>query len=129
MSHPVHSNGATSSTITVTDETFQDVVLASDKPVLVDFWAEWCPPCHAIAPILDQLAMEYFDRLKVVKVDVDASPQATLACGVQAMPTLALFHGGQIVGRMVGARPKSRLVKEIDALLTQVTTPTGSAPS
>jgi thioredoxin 1 len=66
---------------------------------------------------------EYLDRLKVVKVDVDASPQATLACGVQAMPTLALFHGGQMVGRMVGARPKSRLVKEIDDLLVQVTTP------
>jgi thioredoxin 1 len=129
MSYPVHRNTATSNTITVTDETFHDVVLASDSPVLVDFWAEWCPPCHAIAPILDQLAMEYFDRLKVVKVDVDASPRATLACGVQAMPTLALFHGGQMVARMVGARPKSRLVKEIDDFLTQVITPTGSAPS
>ena len=104
-------------TTDVTDATFADEVLASELPVLVDFWAEWCPPCHRIAPVLDQLAAEYEGRARIVKVDVDANPEVTRRYGIQAMPTLSVFRDGDVVSQVVGAHPKSRLRAQIDNAL------------
>ena len=104
-------------TVTVTDANFATDVLGSDLPVLVDFWAEWCPPCHRIAPMLDELAAEYEGRARVVKLDVDANPETTRRYGVMAMPTLAVFRDGRVVSQVVGAQPKPKLRAQIDAAL------------
>ena len=101
----------------VTDETFEAEVLGSDLPVLVDFWAEWCPPCHRIAPVLDELAAEYAGRARIVKIDADTNPRAVRAYGVMAMPTLCLFGGGELVSQVVGARPKAMLRSQIEGAL------------
>jgi thioredoxin 1 len=93
----------------VTDETFASTVLGSDRPVLVDFWAEWCPPCHRIAPVLSELADEFADSLRIVKLDSDNNPLVVRAYGVMSMPTLMMFRGGEAVGVIIGARPKSQL--------------------
>jgi thioredoxin 1 len=106
---------------TVDEGTFDEVVLQSDKPVLVDFWAEWCPPCHQIAPVLAQIAAERSDRLDVVKLNSDENPSIAANYRVMALPTLALFHRGELIWSVVGARPKHKLLKELDdALLTAV---------
>jgi thioredoxin 1 len=93
----------------VTDADFAAVVLAADRPVVVDFWADWCPPCKAISRSLEELAAEFGDRMAVVTLDVDANPETTRAYGVQAMPTLLVFRAGEVVGSLVGARPKAHL--------------------
>ena len=100
----------------VTDASFAREVLASDLPVLVDFWAEWCPPCHRLAPVLEELAAEYAGRVRIVKVDADANPETVRAYGIQAMPTLTVFRGGTVVSQVVGALPKTRLREQLDAL-------------
>lgn len=104
------------------DETnFDQVVLGADKPVLVDFWAEWCPPCHQIVPVLAQIAEERKDRLSVVKLNSDENPSISSRYRVMALPTLMLFHHGELIWSVVGARPKAKLLKELDdALLTAV---------
>lgn len=89
--------------VTVSDATFDEVVLKSDKPVLVDFFAEWCGPCKAMAPALEQVAEALKDTLTVVKVDVDQSPGITQKYGIRAMPTLMLFRGGEVAAQHVGA--------------------------
>lgn len=100
---------------------FDEVVLAADKPVLVDFWAQWCPPCHQIVPILAQIAVERQDRLTVVKLNSDENPSISAKYRVMALPTLMLFHHGELIWSVVGARPKAKLLKELDdALLTAV---------
>ncbi|WP_432991221.1 thioredoxin [Dactylosporangium sp. CA-233914] len=104
-------------TIDVTDATFADEVLAGDLPVLVDFWAQWCPPCHRIAPVLEELAAEYEGRARVVKINADDNPLTARAYNVLAMPTLAVFRGGEVVSLLVGARPKSVLREQLDAAL------------
>ena len=106
----------------VADETnFDQLVLRADKPVLVDFWAQWCPPCHQIVPILQQIAVERADRLTVVKVNSDENPAISSNYRVMALPTLMLFHHGELIWSVVGARPKAKLLKELDdALLTAV---------
>jgi thioredoxin 1 len=104
-------------TADVTDATFTDEVLSSDVPVLVDFWAQWCPPCHKLAPILDDLAIEYGDRLRFVKLNADDNPETTRTYNVQAMPTLTLFDQGQVIGMLVGARAKFTLRNELDQIL------------
>lgn len=98
----------------VTDETFDAEVPGSDVPVLVDFWARWCPPCRMIAPVLAQLARERAGRLRIVSVDADANPATVRDCGVLGMPTLDLYVGGRRVARSVGARPKAALDRLLD---------------
>ncbi|QKW50638.1 thioredoxin [Streptomyces buecherae] len=101
----------------VTDATFADEVLTATLPVLVEFTADWCPPCRQIAPVLSAVADEEAGRIRVVQLDVDTSPATTAAYGVLAMPTLMLFRDGEPVASMVGARPKRRLLQELaDAL-------------
>lgn len=101
----------------VTDDSFDREVLGSDLPVLVDFWAEWCPPCHRIAPVLDELAAEYAGRSRIVKIDADHNPAVVRRYGVMSMPTLCMFRGGELVSQVVGARPKAMLRSQIDGAL------------
>ena len=99
--------------LAVTDETFAAEVLAEQGPVLVDFTADWCPPCRMIAPMLAEVAQEQDGRLKVVTLDVDVNPGTQAAYGVLSMPTLMVFRGGEPVSSLVGARPKRRLLQEL----------------
>ncbi|MFB7946290.1 thioredoxin [Kitasatospora phosalacinea] len=101
----------------VTDRDFASEVLAAEGPVLVEFTAEWCPPCRQLAPVLAELAREQEGKLAVVALDVDANPETRIAYGVLSMPTLMVFKGGEPVRSMVGARAKSRLLRELDDLL------------
>src|SRR5262245_26390588 len=100
-------------TLAVTDESFEQEVLNSEVPVLVDFWAAWCGPCRMIAPTVDQLAVEYAGKLKVVKVDVDQNPDISGRLGVLSIPTLMVFKGGQMVDRIMGAMPKPALLAKL----------------
>lgn len=99
--------------LAVTDETFQSEVLDADKPVLVDFWADWCGPCRMIAPSVNAMAEEYEGSLKVTKVDVDENPAIPGRYGIVGIPTLMLFKNGQVVERITGALPKDRIVAQI----------------
>jgi thioredoxin 1 len=101
----------------VTDETFADAVLGSDLPVIVDFWAEWCPPCHRLAPILDELSVEYAGRIRFVKMDADVNPETIRRYGIMSMPTLSVFRGGELISQKVGAVPKARLREQLDQAL------------
>lgn len=105
--------------ITGTDANFQEEVLQSDLPVLVDFWAAWCGPCRVIAPTIEELASEYEGRAKVVKLDVDANPQTAMAFNIRSIPTLLLFKGGRPVDQLVGVVPKPMLAQKLDALAAQ----------
>jgi thioredoxin 1 len=93
----------------LTDETFEETVFNSDRPVVVDFWAEWCPPCRMISRSLAELAEEFGDRMAVVTLNTDENPIVTRTYGVMSMPTLLVFRGGEVVGSIVGARPKAHL--------------------
>ncbi|MEU1674016.1 thioredoxin [Streptomyces roseifaciens] len=101
----------------VTDATFAAEVLDERLPVLVEFTADWCPPCRMIAPVLADLAEQEAGRLKIVALDVDANPQTQAAYGVLSMPTLMLFRAGEPVASLVGARSKARLLRDLDGLL------------
>ena len=100
-----------------TDANFDQEVLQSELPVLVDFWAEWCAPCRAIAPIVKDLAAEHEGKLKVVKVDVDQSPQAAAKFGVRSIPTVLAFQKGAVAGQINGARPKSAFQELVEKVL------------
>lgn len=100
-----------------TDATFATDVLAADRPVLVDFTADWCGPCRMIAPVLDQIARDEADRLTIVSLDVDANPETTRRYGVMSMPTLGLFVGGEMVSQVVGARPRAAILREVQPYL------------
>ena len=99
--------------VTLTDDNFQMEVLKSDKPVLVDFWPEWCGPCKMIAPVVEELAKEYDGTLKVGKVDVDANQQVSMQFGIRSIPTLLIFKGGRVVDQVIGAVPKRALADKI----------------
>ena len=101
----------------VTDDNFESEVLNSDLPVVVDFWAEWCAPCRQIAPIVKDLAGEYEDKVRIVKMNIDENPAAPGRYGVRAIPTLLAFQGGQVVEQMQGARPKSVLEEMVQKLI------------
>jgi len=103
--------------IEVTDTNFDDVVIKSDKPVIVDFWAEWCGPCRMIAPIMEELSKEFSDRVVIVKCDVDNNPQVTAKYGIRNIPTVLFFKGGKIADKQVGAVPKNNFVNKLKPLL------------
>ena len=100
-----------------TDATFSQDVLKSDKPVLLDFWAEWCGPCKAIAPTLDEIASEYHDRIKVAKLNIDENPQTPAKFGIRGIPTLILFKNGTVEAQKVGNVTKSQLSAFLDSNL------------
>jgi len=101
----------------ITDATFEEVVLKSDKPVLVDFWAAWCGPCRMVGPIIDQISEEYDGKAVVGKVDVDANQEFAAKYGVRNIPTVLVFQNGEVVGRQVGVAQKQSYTDAIDALL------------
>lgn len=102
---------------TLTDATFDEVVGASERPILVDFWAEWCGPCKSIAPILEEFAVEQHDKFAIGKLDVDDNVATATKFSVMSIPTLLLFKHGEVVARFVGAKPKGALLQEITSSL------------
>ena len=104
MAHPIE----------VTDATFDEEIIKSDSPVLVDFWADWCGPCKMIAPVIEELAEEFDGRLKFAKMDVDSNPQTPSSYGIRGIPTMIVFKDGQPVDQVVGALPKSALKERLE---------------
>jgi thioredoxin 1 len=102
---------------TVSDEDFESAVVRADVPVLVDFWAEWCAPCHILSPILEEIARDHPGRIKVMKMNVDDSPQVSMKLRVQTIPTLMLFKDGEVMARISGVRGKDAILKEIEAFV------------
>lgn len=102
---------------TFTDDNFAQEVLQSDKPVLVDFWAEWCTPCKAVSPIVSELAEEMKDHLKVGKLNVDENPKSSQAYQIMSIPALKIFKGGKIIGEIVGAAPKATIEEKVKSIL------------
>ena len=105
------------STITVTDDSFEADVIKSTKPVLVDYWAEWCGPCRMVAPILEEIAIEHADTLTIAKLNVDENPKAAAMAGVTSIPTMAVYSGGEVVKVIVGAKPKQSLLSDLAEFL------------
>ena len=102
----------------VTDDNFEIEVLGADKPVLVDFWAPWCGPCRAVAPVLEEIAKSHGDQLEIVKLNTDENPAVTGKLGITSIPTMHLYKGGEIVKTIVGAMPKPKLLRELEPFLS-----------
>jgi thioredoxin 1 len=105
-------------TVKVTDKSFADDVLTSDTPVLVDFWATWCGPCKMVAPVLEEIATEHKDKLKIAKLDIDENPGTARDYQVMSIPTLILFQGGKPVKQIVGAKPKAALLQDLSDVIS-----------
>ena len=103
--------------MTVDDQDFEAQVLKSDVPVLVDFWAEWCVPCHIISPMVEEVARDYAGKLRTAKLNVDDNPETTIKFGVMSIPTLLLFKDGEVRARLGGARGKDAIVREIEPFM------------
>ena len=101
----------------VTDATFSDEVLKSDKTILVDFWAEWCGPCRAVSPILDQIAAEHAGKIEIVKLNVDDNPQSAMNYQITSIPAMKVFKGGEVVKTVIGAKPKPALEADLAEFL------------
>jgi thioredoxin 1 len=101
----------------VTDANFQQEVLESEKPIMVDFWAEWCGPCRAVSPILDAIAHEHADKLDIVKLNVDDNPETALKYGITSIPAMYVFRNGEIAKRVIGAKPKPALEADLAEFL------------
>lgn len=108
MAKPIH----------ITDAEFQATVLDSKVPVFVDFWAEWCGPCHMIAPVVEELAEEYDGKFSFTKLDVDANPNTAMQFGIRSIPTMLLFKDGQVADQVIGAVPKAMLKSKLDKVLS-----------
>jgi thioredoxin 1 len=104
---------AEKSTVTVTDKSFADEVLSSDKPVLVDFWATWCGPCKQIAPVLEEIASAHAEKITVAKMDIDKNTETARNYQIMSIPTMILFSGGKPVKQIVGAKPKAALLEDL----------------
>jgi thioredoxin 1 len=103
--------------VTITDDNFATEVLQSDKPVLIDFWAVWCGPCKMIAPIVEELAVEYDTKVKIGKLDVDNNQQSAIKYGVRSIPTLLIFRNGKVADTIIGAVPKMHIKQKLDSVL------------
>jgi thioredoxin 1 len=102
-----------SSSKVATDATFDKLVLQNSKPVIVDYWAEWCGPCRMVSPVLDEIASEHSDKIDVVKLNIDENPEISQRYQIMAIPTMSVFQNGQVVKQIVGAKPKAALLREL----------------
>jgi thioredoxin 1 len=102
----------------ITDANFEELVMNSDKPVMIDFWAVWCGPCRMVGPIVEELATEYEGKAVIGKVDVDSNPKVAMKYGIRNIPTVIYVKGGEVVDKQVGAAPKQKFVEKLDALLS-----------